>query len=399
MAVANGTASYTPPKLLQQFEKELSFLPLPFVTSNDILLLPSSVPSNEYVDTIHNAGFDLPKLWEYKTTVSSEKRLNTPKNEIRPWGWSPAVHQKLLPFKTACSPKFLQSVNAKWNSHMKELYSRKTARFILKRLLEQHPELYFLPYEKLPTICYSIEDVNVFLQQCKHAVFKAPWSSSGRGLLVLRPHELKGYNLQWLQGVLQHQKYVMAEHWLQVVLNIGLHFQVLTNQQIQYLGYSTFTTNYNTQYAGNNLKELKRQLSDEEKSFLSPELLLHVTDALKVILERSTIFTQYEGFIGIDALLYRDEANQLRIQPCLEMNMRYNMGLLALELEKKLAPSSYGELKIERFKAGQAHQFHEVQKQRYPLKKEQGLIKEGYLSLIPVEKQNTFGAWIQIEAE
>ncbi|HBR95606.1 MAG TPA: hypothetical protein DEA90_15705 [Opitutae bacterium] len=55
---------------------------------------------------------------------------------------------------------------------------------------------------------------------------------------------------------------------------------------------------------------------------------------------------QFHGPIGIDALLFRDHSGQLQIKSVVEINPRFTMGRVALELESHNAPCSVGYFQI-----------------------------------------------------
>ncbi len=46
----------------------------------------------------------------------------------------------------------------------------------------------------------------------------------------------------------------------------------------------------------------------------------------------------YEGPLGIDAYLYRDPGGEIALRPFCEINPRYTMGRVALELRRQIAP-------------------------------------------------------------
>jgi hypothetical protein len=54
----------------------------------------------------------------------------------------------------------------------------------------------------------------------------------------------------------------------------------------------------------------------------------------------------YVGPIGIDALIYRTPKGECRLKPVVEINPRYTMGRLTLELMKYVCPGSCGRLRL-----------------------------------------------------
>ena len=78
--------------------------------------------------------------------------------------------------------------------------------------------------------------------------------------------------------------------------------------------------------------------------------------------------------------------------------MRYTMGMVALRIsEKFLSPLAHGEMHIcYESKDGEAYEHHHFMERNYPLKIENGKIKEGYLSLCPVTKGTRYRAYILV---
>ena len=105
----------------------------------------------------------------------------------------------------------------------------------------------------------------------------------------------------------------------------------------------------------------------------------------------------YYGWVGVDLLLYRDVKNKLRLHPCLEINSRYNMGVLTLELRKMISPESDGRWEITVDRPGRFSQDIKAQMSRFPVKMVDGKIAEGILPMIPPTDDAQFGVWLKVE--
>jgi hypothetical protein len=69
-------------------------------------------------------------------------------------------------------------------------------------------------------------------------------------------------------------------------------------------------------------------------------------DRLTARLERELRAVNFTGPLGIDAFLFRDATGVVRLKPVVEINPRYTMGRLTLELMHRVAPGSTGEFRI-----------------------------------------------------
>ena len=54
----------------------------------------------------------------------------------------------------------------------------------------------------------------------------------------------------------------------------------------------------------------------------------------------------YLGPVGVDAVVYRDREGFARLKPIVEINPRYTMGRLTLELMKRVAPGAHGTFRL-----------------------------------------------------
>ena len=55
---------------------------------------------------------------------------------------------------------------------------------------------------------------------------------------------------------------------------------------------------------------------------------------------------EFRGPVGIDALIYRSAQGDCRLKPIVEINPRYTMGRLTIELMKRTCPGSHGLLRL-----------------------------------------------------
>lgn len=180
---------------------------------------------------------------------------------------------------------------------------------------------------------------------------KAPLSSSGRGIQIIRSKTLKPPHKEWISGILKQQKYVVAEPLLNKLLDISFQFHVDSKTGLSYLGHTFFETNSNGQYQSTLIRpNIKNLIPDVEESELK-EIIRTTAGKLKKVLQDSDYTRFYEGFLGVDALIFRSE-NRLKIQPCIEVNCRMNMGILSMFCERQLHPNGSGKLSIY-YKKGQ----------------------------------------------
>lgn len=394
-AVANGRASWQPNRLFQKMEEDLGSLPLFFARPNDVILV-QKIPPPQFLKNLQELNIIPPLFLQSDKIRTNHEFINQPKNRLLPWGWSPAAHKLLNPLKPSCSPAFLQSPTANWKPEYREIYSKKFALNILKTLLPELPPEKVLPRQLIPQVCTTKPEIENLFKKWGKIMVKAPWSSSGRGLQRVTKTPVVEKVWEKLLGIICDQGYVIVEPLLNKVLDMAFQFEI-KNGNISYLGISRFLTDEKGQYQGNFLNGWPDNLDSETTKFAEklPEMIVN---PLKTAIENSLLATFYEGNFGVDTLIFRDQQNKLRVNPCLEINVRQNMGLLSLHFEKLISLGKKGVFKT-RYQPGKSFaEFAEEMKKKYPLKLNNSKIESGFFPAIPVSPATQFGAYILVSA-
>lgn len=395
LAVANESVNYMAPAQLRKFEAELSTLPWILANSQDIILA-EKVPANQFTDRLETAGFRLPNFRSSEYAFSDSNFLSAEKGFLFPWGWSPSVHKLLSPLKPACCHEFINSPVAEWRDVHRELYSRKSALTILQSIVNKNYSENILSLNDIPEICTSHEQIIALEHKWGKVVVKAPWSSSGRGLQILRPNEYNQTNRQVITGYLKQQGFVIVEPWHNKVLDLSFQFFSFGNGKIEYRGLTTFSTDHSGRYLGNYLQELPPDLAPGLNEFLSENLDKMIVE-LHQSLATSKYSTDYYGWLGVDAIIFKSSDGKLKLHPCLEINCRFTMGAIALSLRTQLAAQSVGEFRITHGKGGHFAQFCEEMTREEPLITNSGKIVSGFLPLTPALPENGFGAYLSVK--
>ena len=295
MALAANVRQYLPPKRIQQMEADLA---------------------------------DLARVWEDTRFAG-------------PWGWSLATKQRYKQMGVA--EELLPS--DEWLAEVRKLSSREFACGYIKELLENFNDERLLGSEMR---WVNKEDFNINSQlstvNCQlSTIYKSPWSSSGRGVFVEKDNfQLSTFNFQLstrLRGFLSSQGgFVMDRFYEDKVLDFAMEFFVNDDRSVDFLGYSVFHADPNGTYGYNYVEsqeELLQRISPLPTSPKGEERLLdrlidyHKAHLSTLTCQLSTV--NYSGPIGIDMLKTADG----HIHPCLEMNFRMNMGILALLLQEQ----------------------------------------------------------------
>jgi hypothetical protein len=394
LAVANGSEYFQIPALLRKFEYDLDILPAFFARPNDITLV-HKIPSPQFLDSLVKAGFEISCLRLLEESLKDPSFIDSPKGFLTPWGWSPVVHKLLASLKPSCGPEFKNSPVTQWNPVHKELYSRKKGLELLCTVITDSCCDWMPFFEDLPQICTTHEEIILLQNKWGRIVVKSPWSSSGRGLQVLRKGEYNQTNRQVISGFFNQQGYVIAGPWHNKLIDMSLQFFSDGKGRVEYKGLSSFITDKSGRYAGSYIEEIPKELDIDVKYFLEGHLEV-VRDLIFKSLTDSLYSTRYCGWIGVDSIVYKSENGQLMIHPCIEVNCRYTMGAIALVIRNHLAEGSRGMLRTTYCKEGHFAGFCKEMEAREPLIMRNGKIISGFLSLTPTSIDSQFGAYLNV---
>ncbi len=392
-AVGNGSPNWQANRLLQQMEADLDLLPMLFATSKDAVLV-ENIPSLQHLELFQKLGIQIPEFILKKEAFLNSVVLSRSWNSVKPWGWSPAAHKLLTPFKKYCSEDFKKSPVFNWRDEYRELYSKKFSLGILKRLLLEFPNENFIDKDQTASVCYQKEDVEKLIAKWNNLMIKAPWSSSGRGLQPITKTPVHPKVWEKLLGIIKEQGYAMAEPLLNKKLDIAFQFKA-EKQKIFFVGISNFKADSNGRYLGNHLNGLPDSIDPDVLTFAQfvPQIIV---EPLIHVLESSDIARNYEGYFGVDALIYEDQIGKLKINPCLEINLRYNMGLLSIYLEQLLVPGVKGLYKTW-YEPGKMYiDFKNEMEQKHPVRLKGRRLESGFLSLTDPGPDSLFGAYLLI---
>jgi len=392
MAISNGTVSFMPNKILSRFEQDLDVLPIYYAESKDVILV-NQLPDADFLRSLEEVGISLPRFVLFPQSLTDQTFLKEEKDRLQPWGWSPRIHHQLAPFKSQCHQDFSDQPNAYWQTKHKDIYSRKLALSCLEHITKNAPSGKYISKDIFPVICTQQSEVEALQNKWQQIVIKSPWSSSGRGLQVLRKAFINKSVKQALGGVLKSQGYVMVEALVNKQLDFSIQFFADGKGNLDFLGFAFFDTNENGQYQANYLGHTPEIFDKTLSKAEQKQLISSVSDALKA----NQIPQEYYGYLGIDCMLFFDSEGKSKIQPCLEINLRYNMGTIALKLNANIHPESKGTFNIFADAKSDFVNFNKKMSQTHPFEMKNGKWYKGYLPLTSPNQEKLFGAYILLD--
>ncbi|PWD98764.1 ATP-grasp domain-containing protein [Marinilabilia rubra] len=396
MAIANGQVSYMPPAHLKQFENDLAALPWLMANENDIIL----VPEGKMESLSHLAQYDLklPRLISGPEDINNEGI-----NELwpEPWGWSPAVYRSFKPFNDFIDSSWQTHPFNKWDENHKQLLSRETGYELLKTIKNIKTaspgdfDLIFLP--EAPMVIDHEADLSKILESmAPPAVIKTPFSASGRGLYRIRNSQDNPEKSPWVKGMLKRQGKVYIEKMLCKVQDVSFQF-MLSEKEINYCGHNFFYADPSGQFAGCAIGEpvINSQIL-ADKTVLETAIE-QASTLLGRGLKKMNLSHNYWGPAGVDGIFFKHSDGRLLLQPCLEINLRHNMGMANIFFKKKLHPEAIGSWQTGLFQKEEWKKFCHEKKKSMPVILCDGKIRHGFLPFVSPENPQLFGAWLTLK--
>lgn len=272
MALAANLRQYTPPRHIQQMEDDLS---------------------------------ELARFWDEG-----------------PWGWSLNTKQRYL--HMGITENDLPT--DKQLAEVRRLSSRQFGVEYYKRIEE-------FKYGKIEVIPCQARFITSFDQQTllpimgevgRGVILKAPWSSSGRGNMIVDNRITNHVTAHRIERIIREQGGIVVEpFYANKELDFAMEFNV-RDEGVEFMGYSVFSADETGHYSGNYVESQASLL----RRIALPQSLL---DSLIDYHKKELAQLPYRGPVGIDMMRMADG----RIHPCVELNFRMTMGLLAILLYRK----------------------------------------------------------------
>ncbi len=384
-AVLSGKVNYTPTTNVQKMQEDLALLPCWYAASNDLTIVKNFAEAESYISWLNGLINNFSRAISESELHNEAEKLTL---EAFPWGLSP---QSLHYFARLKKKENINMDVPEWIEKYKQLTGRQTAKIVFDLLKKEIKDLEF---PETPYFFNSLESLVTYKKtHTPPFILKTPFSSSGRGLLWVNTINQK--EVQWIEGSIRKQTEISIEMALNKTLDFAMEFESDGKGTVFYKGLSIFGTLDRGAYSGNVLGNESYRMS-----FLLNHVNRQDLEKIKTSLEKilSEIYGKYyKGCIGVDMLLYSCN-DKIRIHPCIEINMRQTMGMIALYLSKHyIFPTSTGHFIVDFNKNPEETYKKDLEsKNEYPLVIKEGKIKSGYLSLCPVNKSTNYRAYILI---
>jgi hypothetical protein len=395
MEILYGKSHYTPSYTVQKMAADLELLPVWYGGAGNFTLV-RNVKSSQFISLLpkeFRPHLSSPMILSlmmkelYKRKKLGEK-ANLPPLSSSFWGLSPRGIAIFNELKQAGMDLEIPE----WKEVYETLTGRQTAAVCLKRLQEIFP---ITPEIKIPEFLSDVDNLQKYVSENKPSfIVKTPFSSSGRGLYWVSENQLDNSATTWINGALKRQGCVSIEPALDKILDFAIEFYSDGQGDVKYAGLSIFETQAQGQFVGCMLgtQELLLQRLSE---FISPEDYMFLAEQVRIVLQE-TLGHAYTGFMGVDMMIYKTDEGNYAIHPFVELNLRYTMGLVAMQFSRQfISPGTQGLLRIIYYVYDTLKE-HQRMQAASPLFIENGKIRSGYLSLCPVGPDTHYMATVNV---
>jgi hypothetical protein len=340
--IVRGKPGLTPTEPARRLSQDLETLPMYLALKEDVLLV-SEAPRAEYLREMREIGFDFPEFRKNEAgLLPREEKIAG----FQPWGWSPEPFVKFKPLRSRLTRadgangawcKVLLSENDFSATGLAPFFSKAWSVKYLRENLHD-PEI-FGPAE---SVGFYFENAELALEKIRNSlseklVLKAPFGTSGtKNKRVFGEADFTEKLQGWVRNTVRSQGGIVVEPWLESLADLSLQLEI-RETGVEILGIRRFANGSQSEYRGTWLDPKLVSLPDDCVRYLYSSIEpLESWRRFALKLGEKLRAEGYLGPAGIDGLLWKS-GEKLFLKPLVELNPRFTMGRIALELEKRVS--------------------------------------------------------------
>jgi uncharacterized ferritin-like protein (DUF455 family) len=357
--IAEGK-TFNPTKHQAQLARDLENLPQ-FLCRQDDIVLVKQKPSVEFLSHIKSAGFPLPEFVELKNAGDLKNRKL---GRLRPWAWGPDSFELLKPVFASVTGE-QRETEKRFNAGLAQLFSKAwSADFLRKRLAEKAEsgrrkaeiQSWLCTENEIGVAVNSLDEALAAIARIRarnhhKVIVKEAFGVAGSNALRLFEPEILPAQLRWLENAFAHKRELVVEPWLERELDFSVQLE-MSEHGLKLCGYTGLRNDARGQFVANFAEPHHHQRIPAKIVSLFREpvdissRLLEIYGEIFTALEAELHQVDFTGPIGIDAFVYRDGGGTVKLKPVVEINPRYTMGRVLVELMRHTFQNSFGAFRL-----------------------------------------------------
>ncbi|MCB1232001.1 MAG: DUF455 family protein [Verrucomicrobiae bacterium] len=350
-AMARGLdgGDYEPKRSVSEFVADLETLAIYLARRDDVVLVRKQ-PGREFLEMVRSWGFDLPEFEVVASdsglapdSLTARRRLRN----LRPWSWEPRAATLMQSLRSGLP---VGAGAPEWTGEIRRLFSKVEQAKRFGRWSEELP-IYSHPTGdagETGSICDRIHEA---WEGEVPIVWKPEYAAAGRGFWLV-----EGAGCDLATGFDGGPKRVergdsgVMEPWVDRVFDFSAQFE-MEACGLRRIGFTRQCIGAGGRYAGTVFSpKFCRGLDAELARFLMRQCLPRYELEAPMMIELAQWLDEagYRGPVGVDAFIYRDRRGELAHRVICEVNPRFTMGRLALDLSRRVAAGHALRLRIGR---------------------------------------------------
>ena len=377
--LAEGKA-FNPTKLQARLARDQENLPQ-FLCRQDDIVLTRRKPSIEFLSRVKQAGFPLPEFVEVPDdnavgcgnrgtfeaarghrpalSILAARKLGS----LRPWGWGPDSLELLKPlFASVTGEK--RDAEKRFNPGLARLYSKSWSAEFLRNVLSDKSAIgsrqsaigWLCTENEIGVTVNSLSAARTAIRAIRArghhpVVVKQAFGAAGSQALRLLEPEVLETQWRWMETACARKRELVVEPWLDRIQDFSVQLE-MTATGLKRCGFTGLLTDARGQFVANFAESHHhtRLPAQTVVQFREPpdisRRLLEFYEELRARLETELRAVDFLGPLGVDAFVYRDAHGFVRLKPVVEINPRYTMGRVLVELMRQTCQNCAGSFRL-----------------------------------------------------
>jgi len=278
---------------------------------------------------------------------------------LRPWAWGPDSLARLRPLFASVTGE-TRAAASRFNPGLAQLYAKSWSADFLRKMLAEKAESgkrkaktgWLCTENEVGVAVSSVDEALAAIAKIRargqhNVVVKQSFGVAGSHALRLIEPELLATQLRWMEKAFARKRELVVEPWLERLRDFSAQLE-MTAEGLKLCGFTGLVNDARGQFMANYAEpqhptRLPTQVVSQfgEPAHISRRLLDFYGD-LFARLEAELRAVDFLGPVGVDAFVYRAAGGGARLKPVVEINPRYTMGRVLVELMRQAGQDCAG---------------------------------------------------------